>query len=214
MAEYGTCILNRRGGGKYDWEGARRCASFLRKKKMDVIGVIPKHFWATDGGVGQPVLVPRDIKGVMTLQETSRLDGENFRSSDDEVTIKAAYHRNCVFLDNDNYREWATNLRDDKSRRWLNKYQDILHWKYYFDVVSGTFELIQGNKSLEQLKAECSGDRKDQSRSRGNDRTRGHKGRGKARSGARRQAGMGIRVPSCQKRGKQRQWPKGKPTRK
>merc|ERR1711862_939773 len=72
------------------------------------------------------------------------------KSADDEATIKLAYRRNCRFLDNDNYREWKTQLHDEKIRNWLQWSSDLLQTRYMFDT-EGVFELIEGNCPLRLL---------------------------------------------------------------
>merc|ERR1712224_839539 len=75
----------------------------------------------------------------------------NHRSADDEMTIKCAYRRNCRFLDNDNYADWRKSMRDEKVRHWLEKCQDILQMRYYFDAGLGEFDTLDGNISHEVL---------------------------------------------------------------
>merc|ERR1712060_578850 len=80
-----------------------------------------------------------------SIEETPRIIGDNHKSADDEMTIKCAYHRNCRFLDNDNYREWKGNLHDAAIRTWLECCQDFLQMRFYFDVGLGAFDTLDGN---------------------------------------------------------------------
>jgi hypothetical protein len=48
-------------------------------------------------------------------------------------------------MDNDNYRDWKQQLRDEACRAWLERYQDLLHMRYYFDSGVGFFETLDGN---------------------------------------------------------------------
>jgi len=199
MAKYGKDCLGRKDWqfGFYDWEGARRCASFLiREMKMEVTGVIHENFWATDGGGVTKTKMPDDIQAMMTLQETPCIEGVHMKSSDDEMTIKSAYRRNCVFLDNDNYREWATALRDDKMRTWFNNYKHILHWRYYFDVAGGTFDLIHGNYTITELQALGSSDVLDPSQGKGKAKGKGGAAKGIGKAGAPVRTGNVIRKES------------------
>jgi hypothetical protein len=131
----------------FDWEGVRRCVNYLTKNVgLKVIGVINENFWATDNNSPTKKELPADIKKTCeSVEETPRIIGRNHSSADDEMTIKCAYHRNCRFLDNDNYRDWKQQLRDEKCRAWLDKNQDLLHMRYYFDSGLGIFETMDGN---------------------------------------------------------------------
>merc|ERR1712039_1168807 len=81
------------------------------------------------------------------------VQGANHGSADDEMTIKCAYRRNSRFLDNDNYRDWLQQLRDEKIRRGLNKCQEILQLRYYFDKGLGSFDVLEGNVPITFLAA-------------------------------------------------------------
>lgn len=141
---YGKHVENRQ-FDMFDWEGIRRCVRFLTKKKMKVTGVIHQNYTAPDNGL-QRVTLPADIKAMCeSIQETPRIAGFNHQSADDEMTIKCAYRRVCRFLDNDNYAEWKSQLRDKKIRQWLEKHKMLLHMHYYFDSGTGSFDLLDGN---------------------------------------------------------------------
>merc|ERR1712216_791070 len=87
------------------------------------------------------------------VEETPRATGANYKSMDEEVTIKLAHARNCRILDNDDYSRWVfeRQLRNKKLRTWLLKSQERLHMHYRF-----TFEGVDdGNNkkyTFEQLK--------------------------------------------------------------
>jgi len=156
-ANFGTKILNRdldrprdRQTGLFDWEGVRRCLKFLRNERgWKVTGVINENFMGTDQGSGshRRVPVPEDIKKMCNnnILETPRITGNTHSSADDEMTIRSAHRRNCRFLDNDNYRDWLQQLKDEKVRAWLVSFQDMLQLRYYWDKGTGTFELLEGN---------------------------------------------------------------------
>merc|ERR1712151_1019850 len=120
-----------------------RCVRYLKvEKKLKVIGVINENYKGPDNGIPQNAM-PNDIIDMCeSVEETPRIIGNNHRSADDEMTIKCAYRRNCRFLDNDNYRDWLQQLRDEKIRNGLTKSQDLLHMRYYFDKGLGCFDLI------------------------------------------------------------------------
>merc|ERR1712176_1195567 len=61
------------------------------------------------------------------------------------MTIKCAYHRNCRFLNNDNYKDWQGNMQNEHVRTWMAKCQDFLQMRYYFDTGLGSFETLDGN---------------------------------------------------------------------
>jgi hypothetical protein len=131
----------------FDWEGVRRCVMFLTTKlNLKVVGVIYENFWATDNDSPTKFELPADISSMCeSVEETPRIIGRNHSSADDEMTIKCAYHRNCRFMDNDNYRDWKQQLRDQGCRAWLERCQDLLHMRYYFDSSIGVFETLDGN---------------------------------------------------------------------
>jgi len=152
-ATYGKKCLGRHlwTWGFFDWEGVRRCVSFLRaEKKWKVSGVINENFTGTDAGSKSKthkVPMPEDIRKLCDggINETPRVTGSNHASADDEMTIKCSYRRNCRFLDNDNYRDWLQQLASEKVRVWLNENQELLQCRYFFDGGTGTFDLIEGN---------------------------------------------------------------------
>jgi len=150
-ANYARKVLKRDGELEpqmlFDWEGVRRAVNYLAKNLgLKVVGVIYENFWATDNHATKKVELPNDIrKACESIEETPRIVGKNHGSADDEMTIKCAYHRNCRFMDNDNYRDWKQQLRDEKCRSWLDKCQDLLHMRYYFDSSMGVFETLDGN---------------------------------------------------------------------
>merc|ERR1712019_317065 len=104
-----------------------------------IIGVVFENF-------GDTKTVPKDIEAMCeSIQYTPRLTGQHHKSADDEMTIKCAYRRNCLFLDNDNYRDWLANLKDDNVRAWLKHCQDFLQMRYFFDSDPGSFDTLDGN---------------------------------------------------------------------
>merc|ERR1719474_913544 len=121
-ATYSKKVMGKKNGDKlFNWEGVRRCVRFLKcDRKLKVIGVLHENFRGFDNG-GSQQNMPRDIRNMCeSIEETPRLTGKAHKSADDEMTIKCAYRRNCRFLDNDNYRDWLQQLRDEKIRNWLN----------------------------------------------------------------------------------------------
>jgi len=149
-ASYAEKVLGRdqkRGDRIFDWEGVRRCISTLIEEEgMQVIGVLFENFKGPDNGCQVWQGVPMDIAKMCTsIQETPRVTGRNHKSADDEVTIKCAFRRNCRFLDNDNYRDWLNNMRNPKVRAWLEKWQELLQMRYFFDAQMGTFDTLDGN---------------------------------------------------------------------
>merc|ERR1719464_2131623 len=80
-----------------------------------------------------------------SIELTPRVTGKQHKSADDEMTIKCAYNRNCRFLDNDNYRDWRRGLSQERVRHWLEKCQDVLQMRFYFDTGLGTFDTLDGN---------------------------------------------------------------------
>jgi len=149
-ASYAKKVLKRQPGehpGLFDWEGVRRCVTYLTKNLgVKVIGVIFENFWATNNNSREKQEIPADIRSFCeSIEETPRIVGRNHSSADDEMTIKCAYHRNCRFMDNDNYRDWKQQLRDERCRAWLDRCQDLLHMRYYFDSSIGVFETLDGN---------------------------------------------------------------------
>merc|ERR1711920_181436 len=95
--------------------------------------------------------IPEDIRQMcVSIEETPdvRSSGKNHKSCDDEMTIKCAYRRNCRFLDNDNYRDWVREMRDDGIRRWLEYQQEALQMRYFFDTMFGDFDTLDGSKAF------------------------------------------------------------------
>jgi hypothetical protein len=155
---YGVRVMKRtREQGLMDYEGVRRCLNHLvNKQRLKVVGVVFENFRAKDGEWGETNEVPEDIAQLCeTIELTPRICGQHQRSADDEMTIKCAYRRNCRLLDNDNYRDWKQTLRDEEIRAWLDKHQDILQMRYYFDTGLGEFDTLDGNVPVEQLALSC-----------------------------------------------------------
>merc|ERR1712050_174910 len=84
-------------------------------------------------------------------QWSPRIHDKNHESVDDEHTIKCAYRRNCYFLDNDNYRDWVQQMKNENVRNWMRAHQSLLHMRYYFDSELGTFDLLEGNQPASVL---------------------------------------------------------------
>eukprot|EP00440_Ansanella_granifera_P063386 gb/GFBE01068729.1/.p1 GENE.gb/GFBE01068729.1/~~gb/GFBE01068729.1/.p1 ORF type:complete len:526 (+),score=124.15 gb/GFBE01068729.1/:1-1578(+) len=167
---FGKTFLQDRGrpgsAPQFHWEGVRRCVRYLTERRgLRVIGVAFENWRGLDGEVSLLAStvsgVPDDIRAkCATVQEVPRLCGEHQRSADDEITIKCAYHRNCFFLDNDNYKDWKEVMPDPVVRAWLNARPE-LHLRYYFDSGLGMFELIDGlelqtSARVELLPQRCS----------------------------------------------------------
>eukprot|EP00929_Paragymnodinium_shiwhaense_P051283 TRINITY_DN25816_c0_g1_i1.p1 TRINITY_DN25816_c0_g1~~TRINITY_DN25816_c0_g1_i1.p1 ORF type:complete len:546 (+),score=156.34 TRINITY_DN25816_c0_g1_i1:151-1788(+) len=146
-ASYGKTCLNRDSWGLFDWEGVRRAVRYLTsQRKMKVIGVINQDYRATDCNSREQRPMPRDIRQMCAcIEEVPRVDGDNHKSIDDEVTILCAYRLNCHWVDNDNYKDWKQQMRDDMVREWLNTCQDFLRLPYFFSALTGTFDVLQGN---------------------------------------------------------------------
>lgn len=129
---------------------------------MQVVGVIHENYRAPDNGSRDFRTLPKDIETMCeTVEETPRLMGRNHSSADDEMTIKCAYRRNCRYMDNDNYRDWRQQLKDEKIRFWLESYQEFLQMRYYFDKGQGTFDTLDGNIPAEMLQPDKHGKVKD-----------------------------------------------------
>jgi len=149
-ATYGVRVLGRqreRGDKLFDWDGIRKCVHHLKLElNLEVIGVIHENFGAHDNSNAYQVGIPEDIRALCdSIEETPKIQGRNHKSADDEMTIKCAYRRNCRFLDNDNYRDWKREMRNDSIRHWLSSCAEILHMKYFFDAQEGTFDTLDGN---------------------------------------------------------------------
>lgn len=147
---YATKVMKRdpaKASWLFDWDGVRRCVTYLTKKlEFKVVGVIYENHWGTDRDSQQKVECPGDIKRMCeSVEETPRIQGSNHSNADVEMTIKSAYHRNCRFMDNDNYKEWKQHLRDERCRKWLDNCQDLLQMRFFFDSGVGVFETLDGN---------------------------------------------------------------------
>jgi hypothetical protein len=154
-ASFGKKCLSREHRGLFDWDGVRKCVKQLTTEaKMTVVGVIYEDFQGTDNGAKnkhERVRMPTDImKMCESVEETPKVSGQNHGSADDEMTIKCAFRRNCCFMDNDNYRDWIQQMRDEKCRAWLQSGRELLHLRYYFDS-EGYFETIDGNVPAHML---------------------------------------------------------------
>eukprot|EP00405_Crypthecodinium_cohnii_P027167 CAMPEP_0206506626 /NCGR_PEP_ID=MMETSP0324_2-20121206/56878_1 /ASSEMBLY_ACC=CAM_ASM_000836 /TAXON_ID=2866 /ORGANISM="Crypthecodinium cohnii, Strain Seligo" /LENGTH=785 /DNA_ID=CAMNT_0053996393 /DNA_START=20 /DNA_END=2374 /DNA_ORIENTATION=+ len=138
------------GNNNFHWEGVRRCLKALKEEWnfKSCVGIVLENWRALDGfpNSTQVFGVPDDIQAMCdTIEETPRISDAFHKSADDEMTIKCAYRRNCLFLDNDNYRDWQAGLLSfAKAREWLVSCKEIVHMRYYFDQGVGTFELLQG----------------------------------------------------------------------
>jgi len=149
-ATYGINVLGRkknRGERLFDWEGVRKCLRHLTQELgLDAIGVVMENFWAPDNSKDYKIGIPEDIRAMCeSIEETPKIQGRNQKSADDEMTIKCAYRRNCRFMDNDNYRDWKGQMRNERCRRWLQSSQEILQMRYFFDFELGTFDTLDGN---------------------------------------------------------------------
>lgn len=160
-ATYATKVLGvKQGKGDriFDWDGVRKCVRYITTDlQMEVVGCIYENYWGPDGDMNQ-VNLPDDIRQMCrSVQETPRLTGRNHKSADDEMTIKCAYRRNCRFMDNDNYRDWLSELRDERVRNWLENCQDLLQMRYFFDTDLGSFDTIDGNVPVGMLAERAGG---------------------------------------------------------
>jgi len=149
-ATYACKVLGRdkaKGDRLFDWEGVRRCVSHLTNELgLEVIGVLMENFWAPDNSKDYKIGIPEDIRQMCSsIEETPKIQGRNHKSADDEMTIKCAYRRNCRFMDNDNYRDWKREMRNERVRSWLESSQEILQMRYFFDAELGTFDTLDGN---------------------------------------------------------------------
>lgn len=149
---YGERVMNRKNTGAplFDYEGVRRCVRHLTQElHLKVVGVVYENNWAVDKA-DEVRSVPTDIVQMCeesggSIELTPRVTGQQHRSADDEMTIKCAYNRNCRFLDNDNYVDWRQGLHQEKIRVWLEKCQEFLQMRFYFDTGLGTFDTLDGN---------------------------------------------------------------------
>lgn len=126
------------------------CVKHLTEKvSLKVIGIIYQSVVGYDGPPTSPRMVhgvPLDIQHLCEhIQETPRTTTASYMSTEEEATMKAAYHRNCRILDSGDYSAWIVEarLRNDKVRRWLEESQDLVHMHYHFDLerVPWSFEL-------------------------------------------------------------------------
>jgi len=148
-ASYAAKVLKKdknRGDRLFDWDGVRKCLKCVTQELgLQVVGCIFENYWGPDKSSPQ-VPLPADIRAMcMSVQETPSITGKNQKSADDEMTIKCAYRRNCRFMDNDNYRDWLREMRDEKVRTWLVNSQEMLQMRYFFDTDEGTFDTLDGN---------------------------------------------------------------------
>jgi len=153
---YGKQVLKRfdieGSNPSFHWQGVRLCVKHLHDKCfMNVIGVIFQDWRGCDGDVLQPDLVvgiPPDIRIMCEhVEETPRICGSHQKDADDEMTIKMAQRRNCRIMDNDNYRDWAKHHPDPEIRCWLKHSRPRVQMNYYFDMLLGTFETLDGKVS-------------------------------------------------------------------
>lgn len=149
-ATYACRVLGRdkaKGDRLFDWEGVRRCVRHLTNELgLDVIGVVMENLWGPDNNKDYKIGIPDDIRKMCdSIEETPKLVGRNHKSADDEMTIKCAYRRNCRFMDNDNYRDWIKEMRNDRCRSWLEHCQETLQLRYFFDSQLGTFDTLDGS---------------------------------------------------------------------
>lgn len=147
---YGKKVLKLEDTRAYHWEGVRLCVAHLTQQLgLTVYGVIFQGWKAWDGlydDLAEVFGIPADIRAMCRLiEETPRITMSHQRSADDEMTIKMAWRRNCRFLDNDNYRDWAKYHPDEHIRAWLKSSRAQLQMNYYFDSELGCFETLDGN---------------------------------------------------------------------
>ena len=92
------------GQSHFDWEGVRRGLRGLAKQGFhDIFGVVyVNHRWFD--GSWADMFPAQDIADMCAIEKCPRLDDAS--DADDEVTIQTARGRKCLFLDNDNYRDW------------------------------------------------------------------------------------------------------------
>jgi len=153
---YGVRVLKRDNSKKkqtlMDYEGVRRCLQHLTAScGLKIIGVVYENFRA-ENEFGKAVWdPPNDVTAMCeSIELTPRVTGSQHKSADDEMTIKCAYRRNCRFLDNDNYADWLQKMPNETIRQWLEKYQEFLQMRFYFDT-NGTFDTLDGNVSVSEL---------------------------------------------------------------
>lgn len=151
--KFGSTCLRRKHGDRlpmFDYEGVRRCVRHMTEKLgLICVGVIFENYRASDFGAANPCEIwkcPEDIEAMCESVELApRLAGQQHKSADDEMTIKCAYNRNCRFLDNDNYADWRKAMGASNIKVWLEKCQEFLQQRFYFDTGLGTFDTLDGN---------------------------------------------------------------------
>jgi len=124
----------------FDWEGVRRGILSLKNDMgLEVVGVIFENWKGPDnlrGSIG----VPPDIKALCAVvMEAPRLTGSNQQRADDEMAIKCAMRRNCLFLTKKGY-DWLAQMRDTRCRTWLEMSQNMLQVSYSFLEPFGKFK--------------------------------------------------------------------------
>lgn len=135
----------KRSSHDFDWEGVRRCVRYLAtEREMQVFGVIPEDFQDQDGGAGHRCGLPMDIQLMCEMVEEAL--PEPYSGQDGaarEMTIERAYSRNCLYVDSGNGA--APLACDARCRAWLDRCRDLLHLRYFFDSILGTFDVFDGN---------------------------------------------------------------------
>jgi len=124
----------------FDWEGVRRGILSLKNEMgLEVVGVIFENWKGPDnlrGSIG----VPPDVKALCAVvMEAPRLTGSNQQRADDEMAIKCAMRRNCLFLTKKGY-DWLAQMRDTRCRTWLEMSQNMLQVSYSFLEPFGKFK--------------------------------------------------------------------------
>jgi len=124
----------------FDWEGVRRGILSLKNEMgLEVIGVIFENWKGPDNFRGN-FGVPPDIKAMCAVvMEAPRLTGSNQQRADDEMAIKCAMRRNCLFLTKKGY-DWLAQMRDTRCRTWLEMSQNMLQVSYSFLEPFGKFK--------------------------------------------------------------------------
>jgi len=136
----------------FHWQGVRTCLQYLTGvASLKVIGVMPQTPVWYDGPMNAVYFVsgiPQDIRELCEhIEETPRIvTGASFKTQE-EMTIKLAYRRNCRILDSSDYSSWVheRHLREKNIRYWLHRAQEVLHMHYRFNmnVTPCTFHLQQ-----------------------------------------------------------------------
>ena len=112
---------------KFDWEGVRRAINFYEKLSFKC------HSICKPGTVHHNP-IPRDLRGKILITPNVFTVGKD---ADDLFTLKLALHRNCQFVDNDQYQDWKSGYRPGLEKYSLQKIEE-LHVCYMFDA-TGTF---------------------------------------------------------------------------